>query len=133
MTRKRPETPLDIDRFITEIRSYKERTGKSHKAIAEDLGIELGYFHKILYKDKPLTLNIVEKAAPVLGLTIHDFLPNPPAVDGGPPRDEDFGNIMGILGKDLTPETRAAMIEMAKAAQVKGRARLEAEKKARKP
>ena len=47
----------------------------------------------------------------------------------GPEGDDEFGNIMGFLGKNLTPESRAAMIEMAKAAQVKGRERQEAEKK----
>lgn len=74
MARKRPETTMDLDRFIDEIKSYKKRTGKIHKTIAEELGIELGYFHKVLYRDKPLTLQTVEKAAPVLGLTVQDFL-----------------------------------------------------------
>ena len=65
----------------------------------------------------------LELAAPYMGVDIWEI--------DGPDGDEDFGNIMGILGRNLTPESRAAMIEMAKAAQVKGRERLEAEKKAK--
>jgi transcriptional regulator with XRE-family HTH domain len=62
----------------------------------------------------------LELAAPYLGVELWEI--------DGPAGDDEFGNIMGILGKNLTPESRAAMIEMARAAQVKGQERLEAEK-----
>ncbi len=122
---------MDIERFIAEIKAYKARTGKAHKAIAEDLGLELGYLHKILYKDKPLTLQVVEKAAPVLGLTVQDFLVVVAPAPGSDldPFDQAFANSMGKLGPGLTPEMRAVLVEMAKAGQVKAAARRRAEKK----
>jgi transcriptional regulator with XRE-family HTH domain len=121
---------MDISRFCLEIEGFQDRTGKTQEEAAKAFGVSLAYLRNVLYKSKPLTIHLVEKVAPVLGLTVHDFIlgesTNQP---GEPARDEAFGNIMGILGKNLTPESRAAMIEMAKAAQVKGRERLEAEKK----
>ena len=110
---------------------FQERTGKTQEEVAAVFGVSLPYLRNVLYRSKPLTINLVEKAAPVLGLTVHDFITGSARPDDPTPRDEEFGNIMGILGKNLTPESRAAMIEMAKAAQVKGRERAEAEKKAR--
>ena len=120
MVRKRPETVLDIERFVVEVRSYKDRTGKAHKVIAGEFGIELGYLHKILYKDKPLTLQVVEKAAPVLGLTIHDFILSEPAdTASAPSRDEPFGNIMGILGKNIPEDVKKNLISIAQSYQPK--------------
>lgn len=63
----------------------------------------------------------MELAAPYFGVDLWEI--------DGPAGDAEFGNIMGILGANLTPETRAAMIEMAKAGQVKAAERRKAEKK----
>lgn len=96
--------------------------------MAGDFGVSLPYLRNVLYKSKPLTIHLVEKAAPVLGLTVHDFILGEATGQGdSAPRDEEFGNIMGVLGKNLTPEMRAVMIDMARAAQARGFERLKAE------
>lgn len=120
---------MNISRFCLEVDEYQGRTNKTHEEVAGDFGVSLPYLRNVLYKSKPLTIHLVEKAAPVLGLTVHDFILGESVGQGeSAPRDEEFGNIMGVLGKNLTAEMRAVMIDMARAAQAKGRERESAEK-----
>lgn len=115
---------MNLDLFIEKSRDWKAGKKKTQADLAEAMGISLPYLRKVFYRVKPLTLQMVEKAAPVLGLAVHDFILGEPVLPiDGPPRDEEFGNIMGVLGKNLTPEMRAVMIEMARAAQGRGRER----------
>lgn len=123
MARKRPETPLNVERFIAEVRAYKDRTKKTHQVISDEIGIELGYLQKILYRDKPLTYQVVEKAAPLFGRLVRDFIiedtkANDKAAESEQPRDEDFGNIMAIIGPNLTPAFKEHLKALAVAAQV---------------
>lgn len=121
---------MNLDLFIEKSKAWQEATGKTQADLADAMGLSVAYLRKVFYRVKPLTIQMVEKAAPVLGLTVHDFiLGEPSAQVGDSPRDEPFGNIMGILGKNLTEAQKAAMIEMAKAGQVVGREREAAEKK----
>lgn len=64
----------------------------------------------------------------MLGMDWREFLDEgavPTLADD--PEAHSFGNIMGVLGKNLTPEMRAVMIEMARTAQGRGRERETAE------
>lgn len=58
------------------------------------------------------------KIAETVGVSVTEFMGagGPPAESG---TDPGFANVMGVLGKDLSPEWKARLIELAKAAQVK--------------
>jgi transcriptional regulator with XRE-family HTH domain len=48
------------------------------------------------------------------------YFGKPPLEFEGPETEDDFGNQMGVFGKNMAPETRAAMLAMAEASQIKG-------------
>jgi transcriptional regulator with XRE-family HTH domain len=106
-----------------------KKNGKTKKDFAEAVGIAPESLKQYYSGRHVPGRDLVVRFARVLGCHIGDLLGEAPDSGEAVPRDEAFGNIMGILGKNLSPETRAAMIEMAKAAQVIGREREEAEKK----
>lgn len=107
------------DRFI-ELVDAKAATGVSLAEIASALGLtttsslETAYRYDHRRIPKRTTL---QRAAYYFGVPLSELY--------GEPVDDDFGNMMGVLGKNLTPEMRAAMIEMAKSGQIQG-AKLEA-------
>lgn len=123
MVRKRPESPMNHDLFIEEAKKWEERENKGHVDLAGAIDISLAYLHKLLYKIKPLTLQVVEKAAPVFGRSVRDFLTENTPDEAGVirpqlPRDEAFGNIMAIIGPNLTDEFKERLKQLALAAQV---------------
>lgn len=71
--------------------------------------------------------DLVLRFASTLGCSPSMLLGDPSAPGGEDPEAQAFGNIMGVLGKNLTPEMRAVMIDMARAAQARGFERLKAE------
>lgn len=105
-------------------------TGKTKRELAEAAEIEPGslkqYYSGVQIPGRDLALRL----ARVLGCQISDLLGEPTSVNDQEPRDEVFGNIMSILGKNLSDAQKKAMIEMAKAGQAVGREREAAEKKA---
>lgn len=103
------------------------RTGKAKKDLAEAVGIEPGSLKQYYSGNQIPGRDLALRFAKELGCQISDLLGEP--TEDGAARDEPFGNIMGILGKNLTEAQKAAMIEMAKAGQVVGREREAAEKK----
>ena len=115
---------MDITRFCLEVDRYQERTNQTQEETAQAMGVSLPYLRNVLYKSKPLTLNLVEKAAPVLGLTVQDFLqgvtPPPPGTDPATPFDPSFASIMGFLGPNMTDEMKKYLIGIARAQQPAG-------------
>jgi len=113
---------------------YREQHGITNAEIAKKLEISPETLKKYISPSPTHRPGetVLRRAGLLLGVDWREFLDDGP-VPGldSDPESQAFGNIMGILGKNLTPESRAAMIEMAKAAQVKGRQRLEAEKRAK--
>ena len=106
-----------------------EKTGKTKKNFGELAGLADGSI-KQYYSGKQIPgRELALKFAEILDCQISDLLGEPSGERPVNPEAEAFGNIMGILGKNLTPEMRAVMIEMAKAGQVKAAARRRAEKK----
>jgi transcriptional regulator with XRE-family HTH domain len=108
---------------------YRERNKVNNAEIAESLGISPESLKKYISPSPTHRPGeaVLRKAGEILGVDWREFLDEGSVTPE--PRDEPFGNIMGILGKNLTEAQKAAMIEMAKAGQIVGRAREAAEKK----
>lgn len=105
------------------------RTGKTKKDLADAVGIEAGSLKQYYSGNQIPGRDLALRFAKELGCQISDLFGEPADAEGSVSRDESFGNIMGILGKNLTEAQKAAMVEMAKAGQVVGREREAAEKK----
>lgn len=120
MVRKRQETSMDISRFCLEVDGFQQRTKKTQEEVAKAIGVSLPYLRNVLYRSKPLTIHLVEKAAPILGLTVHDFIISGSPLPGAPPRDEGFANIMGFLGPNIPEDVKKHLIALAQTYQPKG-------------
>jgi transcriptional regulator with XRE-family HTH domain len=100
----------------------------AYRAIADALGLKKtrSLEHEWRYdRSRRPGRNTLELAAPYFGVELWEI--------DGPDADNEFGNIMGIIGKNLSEETKAKMIREAILAQEEGRLREEAEKTAKVP
>lgn len=112
---------MDISRFCLEVEGFQRRTGKTQDEVATAFGVSLPYLRNVLYRSKPLTIHLVEKAAPILGLTVHDFiLGESSAQADASPRDESFGNVMALLGPRIPADVKKNLISIAQSYQPKG-------------
>ena len=113
---------------------YREEHHVVNSEIAEKLGISPETLKKYISPSQTHRPGetVLRKAGEMLGMDWREFLDD--GILSGPGDDPEahaFGNIMGILGRNLTEAQKAAMIEMAKQAQIIGREREAAEKQAK--
>lgn len=119
--------------FCLRVREFAERGGHVTKRGALDLPVLAELFDVAENSLKQFLQNkkrprphydTLSKIASVIGSGVLEFMGTDGPVPGTQPDvDMAFGNIMGILGKNLDEATKKAMIEMAKAAQQKGKER----------
>ena len=109
-------------RFV-ELLDAKLNSGATYQEIADALGlVSTRSLEQEFRTNRRPGRGTLERAAVYFGVELWEL--------DGPAADEDFGAIMGVYGKNMTPEMRASFIEMAKAYQPKGQARLAAEDQA---
>jgi len=98
-------------RFVA-LLDAKLAAGASYQEIAKALGLSsTRSLEQEFRTTRRPGRNTLEKAAPYFEVNYWDL--------DGPASDDEFGYIMGILGKNLTTKARVALIELAKEGQTK--------------
>lgn len=121
----------EVTVFAMYLKRYRDESGMSVAEVADAIGTTEGTIRFWLTGTRPPGKGNLRKLTTLfahLGCTIDQLLGGAPPSSDHAPRDEAFGNIMGIYGVGLSEETKAAMIQMAKAGQVLAQERRKSEK-----